>query len=115
MRTSGRLGLSALSRAVAPVVIVVLLGFPGSLHAQGLGGLSQLLGGFQQNHRSDRSETGVSVERGAAPYLGEFVGTRSTNSEPRTFNSWFPCYPAVDPALAQTQTFVCYAARIPPN
>ena len=57
----------------------------------------------------------ITLEPGAAPYLGEFVGTRSTNSESRTFNSRFACYPAVDPALAQTQTFVCYAARIPPN
>src|SRR6516164_8409373 len=87
----------------------------GLLHAQGLDGLSQLLHGFQQSHSSGRSGTAVTVERGAAPYMGEFIRTETTTSGTHTLSSRVACYPARDPAFTQTETFVCYTAQSSTN
>jgi hypothetical protein len=90
-----------------------LFGGGGSQQGQGFGGLSQLLGGgrFQHSQSSGQSGTSVTVERRAAPYMGEFTGKETTSDGPRSLRSRFACYPARDPAFAQTETFVCYAAE----
>jgi hypothetical protein len=89
----------------------------GSQQTQGFGGLSQLLGagGFQHSRNSDQSGTPVTVQRGAAPYTGEFTGKEATSSGFHSFSSRFTCYPARDPIFAQTETFVCYTAQTSAN
>jgi hypothetical protein len=104
-------------RSVAGAVIVVaFFASADVLHAQGLGSLAQLLGGGSQHSRSSsQSGSAVTVERNAAPYMGEFSGRVTTSSGAHSFNSRFACYPAQDPIFAQTETFVCYAAQSPTN
>jgi hypothetical protein len=89
----------------------------GSQQPQGFGGLSQLLGvgGSQHSRSSDQSGTAVTVQRGAAPYTGDFSGKEATSSGFHSFSSRFTCYPARDPVFAQTETFVCYAAQTSAN
>jgi hypothetical protein len=118
-------------RRIAAMLAVVFFFAPAEfLYAQGLNGLSQLLGGGSQqsqgfgglsqflggggsghSHSADQSGTAVTVQRAAAPYTGEFTGKEATSSGIRSFNSRFACYPAHDPVFAQTETFVCYAAE----
>ena len=92
-----------------------LLGGNGSQQGQGFGGLSQLLGGGgpKYSRGSDQSGGAVAVERDATPYTGEFTGNETTHTRTQAFRSRFVCYPAHDPVFAQTETFVCYAAEIP--
>jgi hypothetical protein len=87
----------------------------GSQQGQGFGGLSQLLGGggLEHSRGSGQSGSAVMVERGAAPYTGEFTGKEATSSGFHSFSSPFACYPAHDSVFAQTETFVCYAAQSP--
>lgn len=61
-------------RVAATVVVVVFIASAGVLHAQGIGSLSQLLGGFQHSRGSSQSGSAVAVQRNAAPYMGEFTG-----------------------------------------
>ncbi|HJU12457.1 MAG TPA: hypothetical protein VJ728_16355 [Candidatus Binataceae bacterium] len=115
--TGERMRINWAKRAAAVVAVVFFFASAGFLNAQGFGALSQLLGGgaFQRSHSSGQSGTAVTVQRGAAPYTGEFNGEERTNSGPQSFNSRFLCYPAHDPAFAQTETFVCYAAQTSAN
>jgi hypothetical protein len=89
----------------------------GSQQTQGFGGLSQLFGngGSRHSGSSDQSGTAVTVQRGAAPYTGDFSGKEATSSGFHSFSSRFACYPAHDPVFAQTETFVCYAAQTSAN
>jgi hypothetical protein len=89
----------------------------GSQQSQGFGGLSQLFGGGGSRHSrsSAQSGTAVTVQRGAAPYTGEFTGKETTSSGFHSLSSRFACYPAHDPVFAQTETFVCYAAQTSVN
>jgi hypothetical protein len=85
---------------------------------QGLGGLSQLFGGgsgFRHSPGSDQSGAAVTVQRGAAPYTGEFTGKEATSSGFHSYNGRFTCYPAHDPIFAQTETFVCYGVQTSSN
>jgi hypothetical protein len=100
----------------ATIVVVALLASASSLLAQGIGSLSQLFGGSQQaGHSSQASQTQsiVTVERGAAPYVGEFTRKANSRSGTHSFSGRLACYPAQDPALAQSDTFVCYAVQSP--
>ncbi len=134
MRTrAGGRSVQWVRRAALAVVIVFLFGSAGFLHAQGLGGLSQLftgsgsqqgqgLGGLSQLLRGrgleesqgrGQSGNGVTVERGATPYTGEFTAEEASGARAPGFSSRFVCYPARDPIFVQTETFVCYAAQSP--
>jgi hypothetical protein len=85
---------------------------PGSSQAQGIDGLSQLLGGGLGLPRNQgQSNASVTVQRDTAPYTGMFNGKETTGSETKSLDAKFACYPAHDPAFDQTDTFVCYAAQ----
>ena len=104
-------GLVALTCSVILILLLVLLALSGQSWAQGLSGLSKLLGGNPgQTRNSSRSDTALTVERNATPYVGSFDGTQNDKSQSR-LHAEFACYPAHDPALAQTRAFVCYTAQ----
>jgi hypothetical protein len=84
---------------------------PGTSRAQGIDGLSQLLGGLGLPHNSGQSNAPVAVERNEPPYTGMFSGKETTGSETKSLDAKFACYPAHDPAFDQSDTFVCYAAH----
>jgi hypothetical protein len=96
-----------LSVAIVAGLTVLLILLCTQSFAQGLGGLSQLLGGSSHSRGSSHSGSAVSVERNAAPYLGKFDGKQNEGSGTR-LNTEFACYPAHDAALPQSNTFVCY-------
>ncbi len=120
-------------RAALAFVIVFFFGSAGFLHAQGLGGLSQLFagsgsqqgqglgglsqllhgGGFKQSQDRGQSGNAVTVDRGATPYTGEFTAEEAASAGAPGFSGRFVCYPARDPIFVQTETFVCYAAQGP--
>lgn len=87
--------------------------------AQGLGGLSQLLGGgglgggssMHRRQDSGQPNNGVSVERNVAPFIGKFSGKQKAPSYEGDLNANFACYPALDAALPNDRTFVCYTAE----
>lgn len=54
---------------------------------------------------------GVSVERNVAPYVGKFSGKQKAPSYEGDLNAHFACYPALDAALPNNRTFVCYTAE----
>jgi len=96
----------------AMALLLSCFALPGSSHAQGIDGLSQLLGGgLGLNHNSGPSNAPVTVERNDAPYTGMFSGKETTGSETKSLDAKFACYPAHDPAFDKTDTFVCYAAQ----
>jgi len=98
--------------AAAAAGIMVLMGWSGPSLAQGFGDFSKLLGGGSgHSHNSNQSAASVTVQRGAAPYTGTFNGKQITSSGTDDLSTKFACYPARDPAFAQTKTFVCYAAQ----
>jgi hypothetical protein len=84
---------------------------PGSSRAQGIDGVSQLLGGLGLSNNSGQANAAVTVQRDAPPYTGMFSGKVTTGSETRSLDAKFQCYPAHDPALEQTDAFVCYAGQ----
>ncbi len=92
---------------IAAAAVVALL-FATAVFAQGFGGLSGLLGGSKSS--GHRSSNAVTVDRGAPPYMGTFTGTQTTSSGSNEVNTKVACYPAHDPAFAQTTTFLCYEA-----
>ena len=103
--------------AVLTVVLLLAASFEQSL-AQGLGGLEQLLGGGGSMHRrqnpgqnSQQPNNAVSVERNIAPYIGKFSGKQKASSYEGDLNANFACYPALDSALPNNRTFVCYTAE----
>jgi hypothetical protein len=101
---------TALVGATALLLAFCLI-LPGSSQAQGVDGLSQLLGGgFGLTHNSGQSSN-VTVQRNAPPYTGMFSGKETSASETKSLDAKFACYPAHDPAFEQTDTFVCYAGQ----
>jgi hypothetical protein len=95
------------------LLLLSCLMLPGSSQAQGIDGLSQLLGGvgLGGNSNSGPSNAPIAVQRNAPPYTGMFSGKTTTGSEVKSLDAKFACYPAHDPAFDQTDTFVCYAAQ----
>ena len=94
------------------LLLLSCLVLPGSSPAQGIDGLSQLLGGVGLGGgNSGPSNAPISVQRNAPPYTGMFSGKTTTGSEVKSLDAKFACYPAHDPAFDQTDTFVCYAAQ----
>jgi hypothetical protein len=111
---------------VAIVLVPIALCAPAS--AQGLSSLTNLLGGGSSHSShsgsSGQSNSGVTVQRNALPYVGAFSGQRTqtaqasdsgtdsgtSQSAPTSLSAQFACYPAKDSALPQTKTFVCYSA-----
>src|SRR5882757_1327414 len=102
-----------------PTVFVIAMGlllltgfvFPGSSRAQGIDGVSQLLGGLGLSNNSGQSSAPITVQRSTAPYTGMFSGKETTGSETKSLDAKLACYPAHDPAFDQTDTFICYAAQ----
>src|SRR5215469_15519613 len=81
------------------VAIVLLLAIFSEAHAQGLGGLGQLLGGGgsrRQQNSSGQSGSAVTVERNIAPFVGRFTGKQKARSYQGDLNANFACYPAHD-------------------
>jgi hypothetical protein len=101
----------------AAALLLLCITLPGSSQAQGIDGLSQLLGGAGlggltgNSGNSGQSNAPVAVQRNTAPYTGMFSGKETTGSETKSLDAKFACYPAHDPAFDQTDTFVCYAAK----
>jgi hypothetical protein len=96
------------------LVLLCCLALPGSSQAQGIDGLSQLLGGglgLSGNSAQANGPAPVTVQRNTPPYTGMFTGKETTGSETKSLDAKFACYPAHDPAFDQTDTFVCYAAQ----
>jgi hypothetical protein len=96
------------------LLLLSCLVLPGSSRAQGIDGLSQLLGGVGLGGgggNSGPSNAPIAVQRNAPPYTGMFTGKTTTGSEVKSLDAKFACYPAHDPAFDQTDTFVCYAAQ----
>jgi hypothetical protein len=108
--SNGRLGRTA-TVATAAVAVFLFAAF-GQCFAQSLGALGQLLGGGSSRHQqsSSQSNSGVTVQRNDAPFVGKFVGRQKQPSYETDMNAEFACYPATDAALPQTKTFVCYTA-----
>ncbi len=106
--------LTKRSRVVAIAALAAfLVAFSGESFAQGLD-LSQLLGGGSKHQRGNSGQSnagaGVTVQRGAPPFKGKFVGTQEDQGAETTMTAELACFPASDPALPQTRTFVCYTA-----
>ncbi len=103
------------------LLLLSCLILPYSSQAQGVDGLTQLLGGLglpgisgQSNApagNSGQSNAPITVQRNAPPYTGMFSGKESTGSETKSLDAKLACYPAHDPAFDQTDTFICYAAQ----
>ncbi len=98
---------------VSATAAILLFGLitPYASQAQGIDGLSQLLGGVGLGHNSGQPAATITVQRGAAPYAGMFSGKETSGSETKSLEAKFECYPAFDPAFDKTDTFVCYAAQ----
>lgn len=109
-------------KPIAPRVIfaaiAILTVIFGEAHAQGLGGLGQLLGGggsrYQQRNPSQPSNA-ITVERNVAPFVGRFAGKQKASSYQGDLNANFACYPAHDAELPETRTFLCYTAEQQPR
>jgi hypothetical protein len=108
MRTTrSRLFISATA-----LLLLACLVLPGSSRAQGIDGVSQLLGGLGLSGNSGQTAAApVTVQRNAPPYTGMFSGKETSGSETRSLDAKFQCYPAHDPAFEQTDAFICYAAQ----
>jgi hypothetical protein len=107
--------------AALGVLFFLVASFEQSL-AQGLGGLEQFLGGSsgQRRQYSGHASTGqpnnaVTVERNTAPFVGKFSGKQKAPSYEGDLNANFACYPALDGALPNNRTFVCYTAEEQPR
>jgi hypothetical protein len=110
-----RITRSTVFAGATAVLLLFCLVLPGSSQAQGIDGLSQLLGGGLGlpglSGNSGQSSAPVTVQRNAPPYTGMFSGKETSGSETKSLDAKFQCYPAHDPAFDQTDTFVCYAAQ----
>jgi hypothetical protein len=93
------------------LLLLSCLVLPGSSRAQGIDGLSQLLGGVGLGGNSGQSNAPITIQRNTPPYTGMFSGKETTGSEVKSLDAKFACYPAHDPAFDQTDAFVCYAAQ----
>ena len=98
---------------IATALLLSCLTLPGTSRAQGIDGLSQLLGGGLGGLTGNSGQSGapITVQRNTQPYTGMFSGKETTGSETKSLDAKFACYPAHDPAFDQTDTFVCYAAQ----
>jgi hypothetical protein len=101
-------------------VVLFLIASFGQSRAQGLGGLEQLLNGGAgaSRHRPQSSaqpNNAVTVERNIAPFIGKFSGQQKAPSYQGDLNANFACYPALDAALPNNRTFVCYTAEEQPH
>jgi hypothetical protein len=94
-------------------VLLFFLISPRTSRAQGIDGLSQLLGGvgLGRNSNSGQPAATITVERNAPPYAGMFSGKETAGSETKSLEAKFQCFPAHDTAFDQTDTYVCYAAQ----
>ena len=104
---------STLFISATALFLLACLVLPGSSRAQGVDGVSQLLGGLGLGGNSGQAAAAapVTVQRNAPPYTGMFSGKETTGSETKSLDAKFQCYPAHDPAFEQTDAFVCYAAQ----
>ena len=105
---------STVFASATALLLLICLAVPGSSRAQGIDGLTQLLGGVGLpglGGNSGQSSAPVTVERNSAPYTGTFSGKETTGSETKSLDAKLQCYPAHDPAFDKTDTFVCYAAQ----
>src|ERR1700678_2446875 len=93
------------------LVLILCIMLPGSSRAQGIDGVSQLLGGLGLSNNSGQANAAVTVQRDAPPYTGMVSGKVTTGSETRSLDAEFQCYPAHDPALERTGPFLCYAGE----
>ncbi|HEY2524657.1 MAG TPA: hypothetical protein VGI29_06335 [Candidatus Binataceae bacterium] len=117
-----RRGLNRIAPRVIFAAFAVLTLFFSEAHAQGLGGLGQLLGGGsggsrnqQRNSNSNQPSNAITVERNIAPYVGRFAGKQKASSYQGDLNANFACYPAHDAELPESRTFVCYTAEQQPR
>jgi len=105
--------LTKRSTAVAIAALAAfLVAFSGESFAQGFD-LSQLLGGGSKHQRGNSGQSSggsITVQRGAPPFEGKFVGKQEDLGAETTMTAEFACFPATDPALPKTRTFVCYTA-----
>jgi hypothetical protein len=93
-------------------LLLACLVVPGTARAQGMDGVSQLLGGLGLAGNSGQAAAApVTVQRSAPPYTGMFSGKTTTGSETKSLDAKFQCYPAHDPAFEQSDAFVCYAGN----
>jgi hypothetical protein len=109
-----RITRSTVSFSAMVLLILSCFALPGSSQAQGIDGLSQLLGGglgLSGNSAQANGPAPVTVQRNTPPYTGMFTGKETTGSETKSLDAKFACYPAHAPAFDQTDTFVCYAAQ----
>jgi hypothetical protein len=97
--------------SAAVLVLILCLVLPGSSRAQGIDGVSQLLGGLGLSNNSGQANAAVTVQRTSPPYTGMFSGKETTGSETKSLDAKFQCYPAHDPALEQADAFLCYAGQ----
>lgn len=123
------------------VLAVSLLAFSAQSSAQSLSNLTSLLGGSKHKKKnSSQSNSGVTVQRNANPYVGQFIGKRTPKSTsgqnsqtgsgdnsqtgqssqsdqsskpkpPTSLTTQFACYPATDSAMPQTKAFMCYSVE----
>jgi hypothetical protein len=106
-----RITRSTIFVAATAALLLFCLVLPGSSQAQGIDGVSQLLGGLGLSGNSGQSNAPVTVERNTPPFTGTFSGKETTGSETKSLDAKLQCYPAHDPAFDKTDTFVCYAAQ----
>ena len=106
-----RITRSKLFAIATALLLVAGLMLPGSSRAQGIDGVSQLLGGLGLSNNSGLANAPITVQRNTPPYTGMFTGKETTGSETKSLDAKFACYPAHDPAFDQTDTFICYAAQ----
>src|ERR1700691_5476661 len=99
-----RITRSRLIISAAALLLCFLL-LPVSSKAQGVDGVSQLLGGLGLSGNSGQSSAAVTVQRNSPPYSGMFSGKETTGAETKSLDAKFQCYPAHDPAFDQTDTF----------
>jgi hypothetical protein len=115
----GRLKKTGAVAALGTVLFILAsFGQPLAQGFGGLGGLGQLLGGGGSMHRqqySGQSNNAVTVERNIAPFVGKFSGKQKAPNYEGDLNANFACYPALDSALPNSRTFVCYTAEEQPR
>ena len=118
--------------AAVAVLAVSLLALSAQSSAQSLSKLTSLLGGSKHKKSSSPSNSGVTVQRNANPYVGQFIGKRTPKpnsgdnsqtgqssqsdqtSKPKpatSLTAQFACYPATDSAMPQTKAFMCYSVE----
>ena len=106
-----RITRSSLLLSATAFLLLLFMILPSPSRADGIDGLSQLVGGLGLSGNSGQANAAITVQRNSPPYTGMFTGKESTGSETKSLDAKFACYPAHDPAFDQTDTFICYAAQ----